>query len=211
MNAPYYQHQDNHLQISALERLSQETRTLIDNIIETSANADTLNAATETLVRLNTQLSALRCDESTPSPVAHFSFKAATNQPNEILPYSPVTGSFNPVAPPVSVNFDNSNQRLTATVTCSRAYEGPQNMVHGAVIAGIYDQILAMLATCIGKGGPTVSINTQFLQPTWLQKELQFTAWIERIEGRKVFVKGQCEIDGNIVSTADALCIEHRA
>lgn len=205
----YYQTRDNYAQIKALEELSAETRQFIDHIIETSADAETLTQVTEQLKQLNTKLASLRNTQTNPRPLTHFNFKAALEHPNEILPYSPVTGAFNPAAPALNVSFDSQTQTMTGTVVCTRAYEGPPGMVHGAVIAAIYDQILAMTSTCIGKGGPTAFLNTQFLKPTLLQTELSFTTWIDKIDGRKVYIKGQCEIAGEVVSTAEALCIEH--
>ena len=206
----YYQTRDNASQIEALEKLAAETRQLIDNIIETAADANSLDQVTKQLSVLNSQLQALRSNKDQGRPLDHFNFKAAINEPQEILPYSPVTGSFNPIAPKLNVTFDATTQILSGNVVCSRAYEGPPGMVHGAVIAAIYDQMLAMTSTCIGKGGHTAFLNTQFLKPTFLYQPLSFTSWIDKIEGRKIFIKGQCTLDGEIISTADALCIEHR-
>ena len=210
MPSSIYQLQDNADQIKALKSLADETRLLIDNIIESSASAEVLKTAQATLQTLNQTLGAERNNETAPRPLKHFNFSAAIKNTQEVLPYSPVSGHFNPIAPPANIHFDTTQKKTFATVTCSRAYEGPPGMVHGAVIAGIYDQLLALTSTCHGKAGPTAYLNTQFLQPTLLYQELTFSAWIERSEGRKVYIKGQCEVAGTIISTADALCIEHR-
>ncbi|NRB37534.1 MAG: PaaI family thioesterase [Pseudomonadales bacterium] len=210
MTSPFYQNRDNLDQLQALEKLADETRQLINNVIDTAADTQTLNQLCAELNQLNTQFSVYKNNSDHPRPIQHFNYNAATEHPSEILPYSPMTGAFNPIAPPVQVSFDAESQILTGTVICTRAHEGPQGMAHGATIAGIFDQVLAMAATCIGKGGPTAYLNTQFLKPTWLDKELIFTASIDRIEGRKIFIKGECRLDGELISTADALCIEHR-
>lgn len=213
MSQSLYQQHDNLPQITALQNLAAETRQLIDNIVETAAETQALNDACQQIAAINAQLSQHRSQSENDQrrPLQHFNFAAAQTQPNEILPYSPVTGHFNPISPPVSVTYDAETQQISATVSCNRGYEGPPGMVHGAVIAGIYDQIMAMAATCIGKGGPTAFLNTQFLLPTLLHQELHFSAWIDRIEDRKIYIQAHCKIGDDIVTSAEALCIEHRA
>ena len=197
-----------HEQLAALAHLTEQTRELIKHITQTHASTATLNAITTQLQDINQQLEA---SVSTERPLAHFNFAMAQSDPQQVLPYSPIVGRYNPLAPPFSTQFNNETQELHATVSCNRSYEGPPHCVHGGVIAGIYDQLLALTAAGVGKAGPTAALTTQFHLPTPLYTDLSFRAWVSQVDGRKITIHGECRVGDNIVSSAQALCIQHRA
>lgn len=206
-NTPRSNPQDE--QIEALASIVEESRTLINSLVETHADAKTLQHLKSQLADINKQLEKAQTGDQQ-RPLSHFNFQAIHSKGNDVLPYSLVTGHYNPISAPMQISYDTQTQRLEGQVLCRRAYEGPPGMVHGAYIAGMYDQVLALASVASGKAGPTAYLNTQFLKPTPLHQTLRFSAWIDKIEGRKVFVKGQCDVNGDIVSTADALCIVHK-
>jgi hypothetical protein len=143
-------------------------------------------------------------------PFGHFNFAAAKTDTSDVLPFSPVSGRYNPVAPPVTMRFDATNNKVIGEVVCTKPYEGPPNMVHGAVISGIYDQILALSSVCAEKAGHTAFITVNFSKPTPLNQPLVFSAWVDKVEGRKVFVKAQCCFNNEVVTSAEGLCIEYQ-
>ncbi|CAA0109003.1 Uncharacterised protein [BD1-7 clade bacterium] len=198
-------------QSPGLNALVAEARQLIDFCVENTAPENALLDAAQTLAALNKQLSTFHGTHTGKErPHKNFNFAIAKQTPQDILPYSPITGEFNPIAPPVQVNFDENEQVLSGTVICGRAYEGPPHCVHGAVIAGIYDQLLAMASACCEKAGPTAYLTTNFKRPTPLYTEITFSAWVAKAEGRKITIKGQCVADGEILSDAEALFIAHQ-
>lgn len=142
-------------------------------------------------------------------PAKHFNFDKAKTQPQLVLPYSPISGPLNPIAPPVHLEYIAQTQILESRVTCGRAYEGPPNMIHGAVISGIYDQILALSSVCSDKAGHTAFLHIDFLRPSPLHSELHFRSWVKSIDGRKVTIAGECEYQGEILSRAEGLFIEY--
>ncbi len=126
---------------------------------------------------------------------------------NNLLPSSPFTGRFNPLAPPVEMSTEG--ERVLGRVTFNRAYEGPPDCVHGGMVAAVYDQLLAA-ASVVGKApGPTATLTIDFLAPTPLYQPLEFSAWIERREGKKVFICGECHHDGMLVSRCNGLFIQY--
>jgi acyl-coenzyme A thioesterase PaaI-like protein len=93
-------------------------------------------------------------------------------------------------------------------VTFGEAYEGPPDSVHGGIIASSYDQMLAFACMAHDAGGPTATLTVQFRKPTPLRVPLRFEAWIDRIEGRKVFARGTCHTpDGEVVSESEGLFV----
>jgi acyl-coenzyme A thioesterase PaaI-like protein len=124
---------------------------------------------------------------------------------NGLLPYSPVTGHYSPLAPPVLVTKEDNV--IVGRVRFGDAYEGPPSSVHGGIVSAVWDQLLAMAALTSDLGGPTASLTIDYKRPTPLHVDLEFRAWTTVVEGRKVNTRGECYAAGELVSTASALFI----
>lgn len=194
---------DNSSNLVTLARVSQTLRQLISRLVSQGFNKDQLDLLQNNLQRCLEQLPEQRQER----PIAHFNNHLATSQTNLALPYSPICGPFNPAAPPLDLSFDTNTGVLQGKLLCNRVYEGPKDMVHGGVIAACYDQILAMLTTCLNKPSFTAYLHVNYLLPTPLEQDLEFSAHLDRIEGKKLFVKGQCFAAGKLISSAEGLFI----
>lgn len=190
----------------AHEALTDSLRQLIEQLVSTGAPVETLASLQQQVEAMTAQLA----DCTRRRPIGHFNNHLATSDTRHTLPYSPVSGPCNPIAPPLQPVYDANTVTLAATVNCNRAYEGPRGLVHGAVIAGIYDQLLALLTTCSGKPSHTAWLTIQYSQPTPLHETLHFRAWIDRQQGRKTWIKGECLFNGNTLTEAEGLFIQPR-
>lgn len=195
--------QDN-AQILALEQLCKSTRQLIENMVQINAPTAEINAFTKDIEAITSKLAGYR----NVRPIPHYNLAAACSNANQLLPYSPVSGPYNPIAPPLLMHYDAKLQQVIGKVNCGRAYEGPPAMLHGAVIAGIYDQLFALTSACMAKPGYTIYLNTTFKKPCPLYTELIFTSWVERMTDRKLIIKGQCTLNNAILSEAEGLFIQ---
>lgn len=191
-------------QLQALAEVNLSLRLLIDDLLHTNAAIDELTTLNQQILTLSSHFSK-KPDQR---PIPHFNNHLATSQPNLALPYSPISGPFNPVAPPLQLHFDKEKQQLLGTLCAQRAYEGPQGLLHGGIIAAVYDQILAMLSTCLDRPSFTAYLNVQYCKPTPLFEDLVFSAWIDAIDGRKAFIKGHCLLNGEILTEAEGLFIQ---
>jgi acyl-coenzyme A thioesterase PaaI-like protein len=92
-------------------------------------------------------------------------------------------------------------------VTFGAAYEGPPGHCHGAWVAAMFDEVLgfAQLAP-----GFTAYLHVNYRKPTPLGRPLDVKAWVDRVDGRKRFVKGECSCDGVLLSDAEGLFIAPR-
>jgi acyl-coenzyme A thioesterase PaaI-like protein len=126
--------------------------------------------------------------------------------PAEIFPYSPVVGPLNPLAPPVEAHFDG--ERVHGTVTLGAAYVGPPQMVHGGVIALLFDEVLGIANVCHGVGAFTGTLTVRYERPTPLERPLQLESWVERAEGRKVITRGTISHDGEVTASAEGIFIQ---
>lgn len=184
-----------------LKKLSGHLRKIIEQSI-------VLNAPDEVINNINTQLSNVEMVMKpyiTDKRALEYYNPNVNNDLNDIQPYSAVSGHYNALAAPI--NFQRQQNRLLAHVNYGRAYEGPPNCVHGAIISGVYDQLMAIAGMATGKAGPTAYLNIDFHKPTPLFKKLEFQAWISFEQDNKVIVKGQCLVNDEIVSSAEALFI----
>lgn len=138
-------------------------------------------------------------------PFLRFSGRMPEEDPNAIIPFSPVTGRYSAMALPLELHTEGSV--LVGTGVYNEAYEGPNQCVHGGFVAQIYDQVLAQANVLHRTGGPTATLTVHYKKPTPLHVPLRFEAWTEEIDGRKITTKGRCLVDGEVVTEAEGLFI----
>jgi len=100
----------------------------------------------------------------------------------------PLVGQANPVAPPVELGVDGD--RVTGDVRFDATHEGMPSCVHGGYIAAGFDIVLIQAGTSSGRsGGVTGTLSVRYLGLTPTGVPLRYEAWLDRTEGRKIFVK----------------------
>ena len=123
----------------------------------------------------------------------------------EIFRYDFVMGERNPVAAPL--RFQNEGKTSIATATFGDIYEGPPGCVHGAVIAGAFDQVLNVANLLQGSAGPTVRLETKFHKPTPLKREIRFEGQVRKVEGRRIFTDAKCIADDDVTVEAHGVFV----
>ena len=129
----------------------------------------------------------------------------ASLDPAAFFPYSPVVGPLSPLAPPITMTFDG--ERLRATVVLSAPFAGPPGMVHGGVVALVFDELLGATNACLGLGAFTGTLAIRYDCPTPIDAELALEAWVDRTEGRKVFTAGTISAGGDVTARAEGVFI----
>ena len=185
----------------ALRRYQEAVRRLIavSGIIDPEPAAlDAVSATLEAQAAALEQLDRGR-------PFLRFRAGVPGDDPNSAIPFSPISGRYNPMAPPVE--FTTEGQVLVGTVRFNDAYEGPNGCVHGSIVASVYDQMLALANVLAGLGGPTGSLTIRYLKPTPLHEELRFEAWTGEVNGRKITAHGRCLAGDVVVTESEGLFI----
>lgn len=188
---------------SDLYQLIKETRNLIHLSVMLDAPSEVLVEARQQLVKLTDSLKGYTGKRALPQFYGDF----PADDPNSFLPYSPFSGRFNPLAPPVEYVIEGD--KLIGEITLDAAYEGPPKCVHGGIISGIYDQLLSVLSVTKQLGGPTAYLNVSYIKPTPLHSPLRFEAWIESVEDKKVLIKGTCYSGDEEVTRCEGLFIHY--
>ena len=93
-----------------------------------------------------------------------------SGDPMEFFPYSPIIGRLHPASPPVE--FWVEGEEVHGRMNLSAVYAGPPGLVHGGVIAEIFDELLGTVNVVMGRGGYTGSLNVRYQRPTPLMKEI---------------------------------------
>lgn len=110
-------------------------------------------------------------------------------EPHDVFPFDPVLGIYSPIALPVEMEYDGRLAIGRARFTTP--YEGPPGCVHGAVIAGVFDQVFNVANIMGGTAGPTMTLSLRYRRPTPLHEDLVFEAWIEQVGDGRVTSRGR--------------------
>lgn len=124
------------------------------------------------------------------------------------LPRSPVVGEANPLSP--CLGWEVDGDRLRARGVYTGAYEGPPGYVHGGIIALAFDEILGITNAELGVPGMTGTLSIKYRKPTPLFREVQFEAWVERVEGRRIVTRGELRYGDDLCAEAEGLFIQLR-
>lgn len=129
------------------------------------------------------------------------------NDLRKILPCSPFSGYFNPIA--AKLNIYRVDDAVVAEGEFGLIHQGPPNCVHGGIISGVYDQVLAYCGIANGTPGFTASLRINYLKPTPLFKPLRFSCQISKIDERQIHIEGKCYCVEELLSTAEGLFIHY--
>jgi acyl-coenzyme A thioesterase PaaI-like protein len=138
---------------------------------------------------------------SGPEPTTRFAEPA--DQPEDVdglaaaMPFDMIVGSCNPVALPITVEFDPPKAIGHALFTAP--YEGAPGCVHGAALAGAFDIMLTAANFIANGAGPTVNLSIRYLKPTRIIEPARFEAWVTDLDDRRTHSRGQL-IQGGVVT-----------
>ena len=186
-------------QREARERLADALRAAIDHVVDSEAPPEVFRQAAEEVERLAELLG--------PHP------RRGPKQPHvpdlenlqETFWRDPVVGRSNPVAPPLEVEIEDAV--VLARGNLGFAYEGPPGYVHGAVIAGAFDQVLGLANLASGNVGMTGTLTVRYRKPTPLHTDLVFEGWADRVEGRKIFTVGELRAGEELTAEAEGVFV----
>lgn len=173
--------------------LAASLRALLDAAVRLRGDHPAIAEAADRLRRVAALLEPLLPD--TPPP----RYPSGQAGIDEIFRYDFVMGECNPVAVPL--RFRNEGKTAIGHATFGNVYEGPPGCVHGAVIAGVFDQVLNIANMLNGTPGPTVRLELDFRKPTPLHREIRFEAKCERVENRRIHTSARC-LHGDTVTAA---------
>ncbi|MBL4868217.1 MAG: PaaI family thioesterase [Pseudomonadales bacterium] len=118
----------------------------------------------------------------------------------DIYDSDPWIGRSHPSAP--RIDFRREGNKIIGETVLGDAFQGPFRRVHGGIIAGIFDILLARSMTMIDRFAVTGKLDIRYMKGTPLYEKLHLEAEVVRDSGRKIIVQGFISADG--VKTAEA-------
>ena len=122
-----------------------------------------------------------------------------------VMPYSPVSGKRNPIAPPIRMWKDGDEVLGEAIFTPT--YAGPPDSVHGGIIAAVFDEVLSMANVVTGNAGFTGSLTISYHRKTPLNTPIELWGANLRQDGRKQVSRGEMRVNGEVTASAEGLFI----
>ncbi|OBA89867.1 thioesterase [Mycolicibacterium elephantis] len=118
-------------------------------------------------------------------------------------------GHGHPMAPPWTVE-ESSPEAVTMRGHFTRYHVGGNNAVHGGVIPLFYDFHFGLVVSAAGRpDSRTAYLHVNYRRVTPIDVPLTARAWIDSVDGRKLFVRAaMTDIDGNVLSEANGLMIK---
>jgi acyl-coenzyme A thioesterase PaaI-like protein len=118
-------------------------------------------------------------------------------------------GNGHPMMPPWQV-AESSTDEVTMRGRFSRFHVGGNGAVHGGVIPLFYDWHFGMVVSAAGRpDSRTAYLHVDYRKVTPTDEPLVSRAWIDSVDGRKLFVRAEMsDAEGNVLSEANGLMIK---
>ncbi len=169
-----------------LRALADAVRRLVRITVENTGSAEWTAAAAAELGRIAERLAS---QVPTPIPPRYAGALADRPEPHDYFQYDCMLGLYNPLALPVEMEWQPP--RALGHARFGTPYEGPPGCVHGAILAGVFDQVFNVANLMSGSAGPTVELSLRYERPTPLHEPLVFEAWVESVDERRIVTRGQ--------------------
>ncbi|SPM37311.1 thioesterase, partial [Mycobacterium rhizamassiliense] len=100
--------------------------------------------------------------------------------------------------------------RMAGTARFGRFHLGRNGAVHGGSLGMLFDTVLGLTASVLtgSRRQRTAYLKIDYRNIVPIEKELQFDAGIDRIDGRKIFVSGRLTDGDTLLTEADALFVQ---
>jgi len=188
---------------NALHGMIDGLRDLIELSVTADAPEEALAAAARHIARAKAVLAPFpRGTVRKPPPPPAV---VGNDDPAKLMPFDPALGHLSPLAPPLRVRWEPPT--AVGEVTFGRAYEGPPGCVHGGMIAAAFDQVFNVMNLMLGTPGPTASLALHYRRPTPLCVPLRLEGWQDKVEGRRIHVRGRLLVEEQVTVEAEGVFV----
>jgi acyl-coenzyme A thioesterase PaaI-like protein len=192
-----------------LEQLTADVASLVQHLRGAHPPADTLVEVQQHVQAALQLLAPLQTQGEGWSTISIADQRPALNWSDEDLtacmPYSPVSGKRNPIAP--SVRLRRVGDEVQGEARFNETYAGPPDSVHGGFIAVVFDELLSMATVISGEAGFTGTLTVRYHQKTPLGKPIELWSKMEDVQGRKLITRGEMRFQGAVTASAEAIFV----
>ncbi len=117
-----------------------------------------------------------------------------------------ISGSANPMGLGAWLWRDGEHAIMEAVL--GKAFEGAPQRAHGGIVAALIDETMGLVLAIHQALAFTVQLNITYLAPTPINETLLARSWLERREGRKLFMRAEVTVGETTIAEATSLFIE---
>jgi acyl-coenzyme A thioesterase PaaI-like protein len=115
-------------------------------------------------------------------------------------------GDQNPAG--IGMKMERDGDRVRGSVTLDRRHEGAPGYAHGGAVSTILDDALGMLLFVLRRPAVTARLEVDFRRPAYLGRPFDVEAWVDEIDGRKLWMVAEMREAGEVVAAARSLFLE---
>ena len=182
-------------------RLAAAIRTVVEHLITADIDEADLARTAAGLERFTATLEAL----PRRSKREGYAETSTAGDVDALFDCSPLIGLSNPLAPPIRLWTEGN--RVFGAAEFGVRYEGPPGCLHGGFVAAAFDEVLGFAQSLTRNPGMTGTLTVRYKAPTPLMRELRFEAWIDHVEGRKIFAKATLHAGTLLTAEAEGIFI----
>lgn len=120
-------------------------------------------------------------------------------------PMCMVCGPENPNSLGMRVLIDGD--RVLASAELAERHGGAPGFAHGGALSAFIDDLFGYVLVVIDRPAVTAKLEVEFRAPAMLGAPIEMVAWCDRIEGRKLHLRGEIRQGQALVVEAGALFI----
>lgn len=184
-------------------RLAAAMRLVIEGLVTSDAPEDELSLAADALERYADRLAGHPRREAYQS----WGETSPAGDAASFFDQSPLIGLANPLAPPMTLESDETEGIVRGGANFGSAYEGPPGCVHGGYVAAAFDEVLGLANSLSHNPGMTARLEVNYRRPTPLHTDLRFEARLDRVQGRKNFTSGELYAGDSLCAEAEGLFV----
>ena len=124
---------------------------------------------------------------------------------SKLFRFDPMMGIYNPRSLPMEVEWQPP--KAIGHANFGYSYMGPPECVHGGIISAYFDQIFTVANAMNATAGPTARLTVHYRNPTPLNENLRFEAFVKDVSGSRVTTVGSCWFEDTLTAEAEGLFI----
>ena len=125
-----------------------------------------------------------------------------------VHPHCFVCDPTNPAGMGIQWHGRPDRQSIYGCVTLTDTYVGPPKHAHGGASAAILDDAMGTCAWFAGYQVMTAKMTVNYRRPVPLNQHLDVSAIVEKVEGRKIYIKAQIHRqDGLVTAESEGLFV----
>jgi acyl-coenzyme A thioesterase PaaI-like protein len=115
-------------------------------------------------------------------------------------------GDENPAG--IGMRMERDGERVRGSVTLDRRHEGAPGYAHGGAVSTILDDALGMLLLVVRRPAVTARLEVDFRKPAYIGHPFDVEAWVDEVDGRKLWMRAELRESGEVVAAARSLFLE---